>query len=240
MDRVNFFIVGAMRSGTSSLRDALKLHTMVNMAPREPMFFSHPNKFDSVEDYHALFDWSDRYAIRGEKSPTYAVSERAPQELAKYNSNAKIIWTLREPIRRAVSHFQHARFRVPDAITILESIANREELERQRDSFAYVFRSEYHKQITRWLTYFPRHQHHIIIWEELLADPAIELRRLFEFLEIAHEDIELPFSKNKKSAAFAENLKATPEELAALREALADTPRQVEQILGRPIPAWRH
>jgi hypothetical protein len=40
-------------------------------------------------------------------------------------------------------------------------------------------------------------------------------------------------------AKFAKNLKASPEEVTALKEALAQTPQQVEFILGREIPAWR-
>jgi hypothetical protein len=175
--RVDFFIVGAMRSGTSSIRDALTRNPTINVAHGEPKFFSDELRVSSgYEAYHELFDWDNNYVLRGEKSPQYSVSLTAPKRIQEYNPDARIIWMFRDPVARAISHYAHSRYRTEKAIPLQEAIEKREELERVRSTMAYVYRSEYQKHITHWLSFFPREQHFIIILENLLDHPAVEMQ----------------------------------------------------------------
>jgi hypothetical protein len=242
MGRVDFFIVGAMRAGTSSLRDALMLNPHINIPRGEPMFFSHESRFrEGLDSYHELFDWKNDYSIRGEKSPPYSVTPGAAERLKSYNPSAKIVWMLREPVARAISHYQHSLFRRgEDALSLKEAVQKREELEAISSTMAYVFRSEYHKQIEHWLEYFPREQHHVIILEELLASPEMELRRLHDFLGAPwSEGVTLPHSKNRKMAEFVKKVEISEADVQVLEEALSDTKPEVERLLGRSLPAWK-
>jgi len=241
VQRVDFFIVGAMRSGTSSLRDALMLNPRINVPRGEPMFFSRTENYaKGVGYYHALFDWDQRFVVRGEKSPPYAVTPEVPERLRGYNPEAKIIWTLRDPVARAVSHYRHSRFRTDKALTLSYAIENKERLEKEGSSMAYVYRSEYHKHIRRWLEFFPFEQHHFIILEELLTNPDAELRKVHSFLNAPWDDgVYLPYSKNKKMAAFAKRLKMDQRDVEELERVLFPTRKALEAIIGRPIDAWQ-
>jgi len=241
MQRVDFFIVGAMRSGTSSLRNALMLNPKINVARGEPQFFSHAKNYEKeLEHYHALFDWSDRIVVRGEKSPPYAVKPAVPERLRSYNPEAKIVWTLRDPVKRAVSHFQYSRLNTDEALTLSYAIENREKLEREGSTMAYVYRSEYHKHIRRWLEFFPVEQHHFIILEELLENPEAELRRLHQFLGAPwHDGICFRRSNSRKVAAFAKRVKIDQRDVEELERVLSPTREALEAIIGRPIDAWQ-
>lgn len=241
MRRVDFFIVGAMRSGTSSLRDALMLNPRINVPRGEPMFFNRTENYaKGLEHYHSLFDWDDQFVVRGEKSPPYAVTPEVPERLRDYNPGAKIVWTLRDPVKRAISHYQHSRFRTKEALTLSYAIENKEKLEKECSSMAYVYRSEYHKHIRRWLDFFPLEQHSFIILEELLENPEAELRKVHQFLGAPwHEGVFLPHSKNKKMAAFTRSMKIDEHEIEELEHALSPTRKALEETIGRPIHAWR-
>lgn len=251
MKRVDFFIVGAMRSGTSSLRDLLARNHRIGMAPGEPLFFSHDKVFrQGIEHYHSRFDWSRRRAVRGEKSPPYSVVPHTIDRVFNYNSDAKIIWILRDPAKRAVSHFQHARFRSPDAISLEEAIERKDELERERSTMAYVYRSEYCKHIERWMRRFPEQQHHVMIFEELVAATKQEVQRVHDFLGVPMPfgdrlslptplaRMRLPRSVNKQSKRSAAGHQPASGTMERLRRNLEPAVAEVEDLLGRPIPAW--
>ena len=110
MRLVDFFIVGAMRSGTSTLTQSLRMHPKIFMLRNEPKFFIQWDGSDlaSLDDYHSMFNWDPCFEIRGEKSAPYGPSRRARDGILGYNQNAKIIWLFRDPVKRAVSHFYRA------------------------------------------------------------------------------------------------------------------------------------
>lgn len=233
---VDFFIVGAMRSGTSSLRDSLAAHPSITMAYGEPHFFSH--HYDKgIEYYHQQFDWSRRYLLRGEKSPPYAVKPGIPERIAQYNPRAKILWILRDPVERAVSHFQYAKMRDAGAPSISEAIRHHKELDMHGSPLAYVSRSEYHKHLQVWASVFSPEQQHVAIFEEVAHGPG--MGHIQDFLGVPRT---VSFD-NTTSAWRYQKTKAgnpaSPDDIKNLKEVLAPTVEAMEGYLGRPIPSWR-
>lgn len=243
--KVDFFIVGAMRSGTSSIRDQLDLDPKINMAHGEPMFFSNDKKYkEGFEEYHSLFDWdSSDIVLRGEKSPRYAVSPLAPKRVFDYNPNAKIIWMLRNPVKRAISHFVHSVYRAGDkAVSLDEAIEQHEELERVNSTMAYVFRSQYEKQIDAWSNYFPDQK--IIILEEMIKNPVQVMSEIYGYLDL-EPGIKLDFLRHSKEKVDQEKEKVqeknptTPEQREKLFQLLEPTIEKIEEKLGRSLDSWR-
>lgn len=119
--KVNLFIVGAAKSGTTSLSAYLNQHSAVNMAAKkEPDFFSHEllqgkvtyyntAPITQISDYHALFDQSRPYSYYGEASVSYLPYLSVAQKIHAYNPQAKIIILLRDPADRAYSHYKMDR-----------------------------------------------------------------------------------------------------------------------------------
>lgn len=243
--KVDFFIVGAMRSGTSSIRDQLDLDPKINMAHGEPMFFSNDKKYQQgFSEYHALFDWSNSdVVLRGEKSPRYAVSPTAPKRVYDYNSEAKIIWMLRDPVKRAISHYIHSVYRAGDNATSLdEAIEKSGELEKSNSTMAYVFRSQYEKQIDAWSKYFPHQK--IVILEDLINNSESVMREIYDYLEV-DPGIALGFQRHSRAKVDQEKAKieksnpTTVEQKEKLFELLEPTIIEIEGMLGRRLDAWR-
>lgn len=124
----SFFIIGAMKAGTTSLHRLLDRHPSIHVPPGEAHLFDiddrlqHPDfgmgslsrhyRFD--RDLPVLLPWyADRYrdapagALVGEDSTTYLASRDAVPRIEQHLPGAKYIVLLRDPIKRAQSHYWH-------------------------------------------------------------------------------------------------------------------------------------
>lgn len=101
--KVNLFIIGAPKAGTTSLYYYLGQHADIQM-PRikEPHYFSKdfPNysNITTLEEYHHLFNWEDNAKYYGDASVWYLYSEEAVDHILAYNPEAKFIVMLRDPV----------------------------------------------------------------------------------------------------------------------------------------------
>jgi len=110
-ERPNFFIIGAPRSGTTSVYYWLKEHPEVYMSPeKEPNFFYSPfgNEM-SQNEYESLFtDRKKEHSIVGEASVWYLFSGYAVDRILDYQPDAKFLVLLRNPVKMILSlHDQH-------------------------------------------------------------------------------------------------------------------------------------
>jgi hypothetical protein len=154
----NFLIIGAMKAGTTSLYKYLRSNPQVFMPAKEE-----PNFFVDEEDvgrwnrglgwYEQLFEGAEEAVAVGEASPKYTNyphHEGVPARVAKVIPDARLIYLVRHPIERIVSHYRLAvRMRPRLASKPLEETL----LHRTR-----VDASRYAMQIEQYLQYFPREQ----------------------------------------------------------------------------------
>lgn len=239
--RPRFFIVGAMKAGTSSLRAALLSHPRVAMPPREIHFFSQDVLHEQGLDwYHAHFDGLDASALVGEKSADYIASKAAPERLARYAPDARLIVTLRDPVRRAVSQYHHSQRRANgEATSVEEEIARGLYLGDDDYPRSYVHRSQYDKHLARFDAFFAPEQMLVLVFEETVRDPEPALARVQRFLGLEPQPgLTLPHG-NATRPQLKQDYSVAEETLARLRELLAPTVDAVEARLGRPLPDWR-
>lgn len=133
----NAIVIGAPRSGTTSVYEYMNAHPDVYMSPvKEPDFFSSPS-LDAVytsdtrdtathdmreedaqrsralqEDcdrYVALFNGAGDQKIRGEASAIYLGHPTAAEHIRRYVPDAKLIAILRDPAERFHSHYVHGK-----------------------------------------------------------------------------------------------------------------------------------
>lgn len=200
----NFLVVGAGRSGTTSLHHYLRQHPQVYLPTVKAPSYFYCHRPGTNEDtladlisrdyfvcdtaaYEALFDdVSDETAV-GEVSPAYLASMRAIGLIADRLPKARIVMILRNPVDRL-----HARYvaRVRDGLEHAPSIEAliARELRQPQDRSEVVgtylgagFCSHF---VAAYLARFPREQLHIAFFDDLQADAAQFMRRLFEFLQV--------------------------------------------------------
>ena len=198
----NFVVIGAAKSGTTTLYHALAQHPQVFMCPvKEPRFFEfdglRPEQAGPYDDYLLETSVFDLDAYRqlfagvtaeiavGEVSPGYLASETAAESIQKYVPHARLIAILRNPADRAYSHYM---MKVRDGVeNVSFEEALRREPERIRNGWRvgrYVERGFYYQQLKRYYARFRREQIHVFLFEEFQANPAGTMQSLFEFLGV--------------------------------------------------------
>ncbi len=112
MARPDFLIIGAMKCGTSTLQAQLAAQPGIFMTtPKEPNFFSDDAIFSrGLPWYEGLFAAAAPGDLRGEASTHYTKMPTHPDALARLAvalPAVKLIYLIRNPVERAVSHYIH-------------------------------------------------------------------------------------------------------------------------------------
>jgi hypothetical protein len=199
--KIDFFIVGAAKAGTTSVFRYLSQHPRLFMPEdKEPHFFGDQRPFAKYglypryEDYMALFAGAGAGQLLGEGSTAYLYSETAPGELHRYNRAAKIVILLRDPRDRAYSlYWHHVRdFSEPKGVTFEQALAREDERIATKWAFGfhYLRSGLYHEQVQRYLDRFATGQVRIVLMEDLIAQPEETMNGLCDFLGVERAAIE--------------------------------------------------
>ena len=203
-----FYIIGAAKSGTSSLYTALTQHPgIINRIDKEIHFFDYPQKRNKGTVYykaHFLPDFQKKYLskglgyapLEGDATP-FMHHFWIPKWLFEVNPHAKLIAILRNPIDRAFSGYYHNKNRGRETLSFEEAIALetdrvKEESEKLKidpqasiynySTFSYLGRGRYYEQLTRWLQFFPKDQLCVISFEEFVNNQTETCSQIFNFL----------------------------------------------------------
>ncbi len=210
----NFFIVGTVKGGTTSLYEYLKQHPQVFMAsPKEPHFFSNlkPSQeylgkrvVSNRADYLSLFKEASHFNAVGEASTSYLWEKETPYRIKKCIPNAKIIIILRDPIDRAFSHYlMDVRDGLQDRPfydALLEDYSATEK--GYFISHLYVELGMYYKQVKRYIDAFGRQSLLILSFDDFKRDSGMVFGKVARFLEIDIKSIG-SIATNRAYNAFA-------------------------------------
>lgn len=105
--KVNLFIAGACKSGTSYLHEFLSNQKDIcGSSPKEPYFFELPIEVRNEANYHSKYFQNynqEKYVLDGRHRTMFF--DWIPKAVHEYNSDSKFIFILRDPIERAFSHW---------------------------------------------------------------------------------------------------------------------------------------
>lgn len=112
MTTPDFLIIGAMKCGTSTLQSQLAAQPGVFMTtPKEPNFFSDdPVYAKGMGWYSALYDGAAPDDLKGEASTHYTKRPTWPDTVVRLQAavpDPRLIYMIRNPIDRCVSHYIH-------------------------------------------------------------------------------------------------------------------------------------
>ena len=247
--RPNLFIIGAPKSGTTSLYEYLEGHPDVFMSPvKEPGYFSPdmggatrlPYAYPHDEArYLALFEGATTEQLVGEASARYMSSREAPRLVSAFAPDARVIAIVRNPVDMMYSW--HSEL-VSDGIENIRDFgaavaADEDRLAGRRVPKAgnarwYVYRplARFGEQLERWLQVFPREQVHLIVFDDFAADTAVQFRALLEFLGVDPEYQPGSFAARRRSHRSRAPLRA----LTRTRLAHTMAHRVLPRVLGEP------
>lgn len=198
-----FLVVGAAKSGTTSLIHGLSAHPEVFASTDELHYFSRRFEED-LDAYRACFDGWESEAIVGEGSPEYMFQAEVMPRIAETLPDVKLIAILRDPAARAYSQYWHNRTRGHEPLSFADALIaeperNANEDPRRAAQHAYVGRSLYVEQIARLRELFPPEQLHVVLTEDLRANRAEVLGGVLSFVGAEHPNrFDLPdLEKNR-------------------------------------------
>jgi hypothetical protein len=246
MAKVDFFIAGVQKSGTTALDRYLRQHASIRMAKRKELHFFDDEAVDwTAPDYsrlHQAFDWNAPSGIvRGEATPIYTYWPNALDRLKQYNPSAKIIVGLRHPAFRAYSHWRMEAKRGADNVPFAEAIrAGRQRVAASPGGahrvFSYVERGYYFSQMDRLVGLFSRPQVLFFRTDRLWENPNGILRQVQDLLGIPAFD-EISPSYIVPEFTWTEAVPA-PEDRAYLDALYADDIRQTAGLTGLALDDW--
>ncbi|MEP6695491.1 MAG: sulfotransferase [Pseudonocardiales bacterium] len=200
----DFIIIGAFKSGTTSLLSWLGQHPKV-FVPwlQEPNFFASPNynpqldgekrpqrpaqsiygrkRTDSLSQYTSLFEGVPEDVVAGESSPQYLREPAACGRIKCMLPDAKLIAILRHPADRAFSDYSML---VRDGLergSFVDAIGR----PHGTGTFPpYLETGFYGRQLKPYIEQFPPEQLRVLLFEDLRDDPRDLIRSLLEWFDV--------------------------------------------------------
>lgn len=211
---LDFIVIGAQKAGTTSLYEYLRRHPELCLPfGKEAPYFSHDAMYArGWDDYlrrafplagSAERKWgtvTPQYMTGGiydaaRASPLGArrYDERTvPLRIRAYSPEVRLIAILRDPVERALSHYQMAfmnRLERRSFEAVIDDLLRPESLECSRqcpeEATGYVTWGEYGRILAGYFDVFSREQIMILFTDELAHAPEQLLRRVYEFLGVS-------------------------------------------------------
>ncbi len=194
MPRPTFIVVGERRCGTTTLHHLLQGHPDVwiyqkadnnyfiedEVVGRKPFL----GKADaeaweathSVEDYHSLFRGATTQAAIGHKGPDLFFWQESHQRIQRYAPDIQLILILRNPVKRAWSHYWNEVGKGRETLSFSKAInAEPDRIassDYARDHLSYASRGFYAQSLKKFRETFPESRTHILILEDYFSSPA--------------------------------------------------------------------
>lgn len=172
----DFFVIGAAKCGTTTLCTLLGRHPDVFMSdPKEIHYFGRDDPEKTRSWYEAHFDRAAEFSAVGEGSTSYThphIIERCAAELVVAVPEARLIYMVRDPLRRLESDWKmrkHERWAPPGSI-------NEAALEEDTTLIGHGL---YWKNLNVYRRRFADEQLLVVFLEDLARSPEDVLRRCF-------------------------------------------------------------
>jgi hypothetical protein len=191
----NFFLVGTPKAGTTSIYKYLSQNSKVYVPKiKEPNYFCNVGDqkrnitiIKNSKDYYNLYRGAKEDQLKGDFSVSYMHDVNAPAKIKQFNPYAKIIIIIRNPVKRAFSHWLMDRregFTKKSFLTSLIEDFNYSGKRGFCHNSMYYDCSLYSEAIQRYRNEFEKVL--ILIHEELFNDWEGGINSIFSFLEISN------------------------------------------------------
>ena len=242
-----FFIVGAMRSGTTYLATILDEHPEISMAKPlipEPKFFLKEEEYKKgmtfyQEKYFGKNKWEK---VLGEKSIQYFEKEKAVQRIKQCFPKCKILIVLRYPVYSAISNYHYSVINGLETRTIEDVFLNNipvpdYDLKMNISPFDYLRRGQYINFINMYENYFDKKNIKIILMEDFINNIK-EIKKVYNFLGVDCDFI--PDSLNIRINSNNENMSViNPDVNNILKEYYSEYNTLLKKRLGINVNHWK-
>ncbi len=191
MTKPTFIGIGAQKCASTWIYDILADHPDVGLSTQKEIDFFSYHYDHGLQWYENKFSDVGRRTAVGEISPSYFHEPAAPERIHRHYPSVKLIVSLRNPIKRAMSNHVH-EIRIGhltgDDLSFEKGLQNNP---------MYVEQGLYAKHLERWFQYFEKDQILILLFEDIVGDQLESAKRIYRFLGI--DQNHLPAALNNRS-----------------------------------------
>lgn len=175
-NKIDFIGVGPQKTGSSWLHETLKDHPNICLpiVTKELQFFDRYYS-ENLKGYFKYFKHCQPRQICGEITPGYFDEALVPARIAKHFPSAKIIVSLRHPVKRTESLFLHHLRKGRISTDFQSSIKSMPRI---------INSGKYQEHLLRWLSFFPKEQIKVILMEDIAAKPELVLQDILNFFAV--------------------------------------------------------
>jgi hypothetical protein len=199
MNRPDFFLAGAFKSGSTALYEQLRRHPQIFMPfHKEPLYFGSDltRRYGrmSETDYLRLFRDANPGQRIGEASTWYLYSTTAAHEIKEFSPDAQILVVLRHPVDVMYAQHNQLIFNVIEDIPDFEEALAAEDDRRAGrrippgpinvENLFYRHSVRFAEQLERYFDVFGRERVHVMLHDDLVRDGAAVVRGCLEFLGV--------------------------------------------------------
>jgi len=249
----NFLVIGAPRSGTTTLHYSLGQHPEVFVSGnKETNFFlfedsgeppagmsaeeyrrQRARSVTALDDYAELFaEASDEHRAIGEASPAYLMFPEVAERIRQRLPDARLVAILRQPVDQALSLYTARSGGDLPANGLAEAFIDTLASGAtgwpggQRDGRPIAEYGLYHRHLLPYFERFAPAQIKVVLFEDLQRDSAALFADLFRFLGVD--------DRFRPDLSHRYNESGTPRS-AMLHQALSGSP-QIKRLLRRILP----
>jgi hypothetical protein len=190
-----FLLIGAARSGSTTLYEYLKQHPEIFMSSvKSPKYFAYDEKqpglrewglpgideefkVRTADEYQRLFEEAKDELQIGEASIGYLESAYAPERIKRELGDVKILVILRNPVRRGYSGYRMQLRGGTTSQDIRDALKDPSRVHWIQVGF-------YHRLLKRYFDIFPHENIKVVIFEEFVKDKAGAMKEIYRFLGV--------------------------------------------------------
>lgn len=235
----NLFIIGAAKAGTNTIHHVLSGSSDVFFSdPREPNYFAAKYNDDSSW-YFDLFRPGADFKWRGEKTVAYSrfgYAEETADRIFRVSPDAHIIYCLRQPHERVVSHWRMIR-RNRSGVPDFSDLFNHSELWR-----ALVLRCRYMDIARPFIERFGSRRVKLCLLDDLETDRSQFFEDLCSFLGVSSADLRFPsqpaLNSSDRSKVLVNKPIISDEMYSRISKSVSDDVEELFKYLGRDKAIW--
>jgi hypothetical protein len=245
-----FLIVGAAKSGTTTLASHLSKHPAVYVPPaKELYFFERDELWEKGSEWYAeqFAAAGDAVAV-GEATPSYMFYPWSIERIGALLPGVRAIVCLRDPVDRAYSHYLHWADRmwfeprsfaqaVDDELAAGADEVAVHDPRRRPPYFAYLARGKYLGQLQRLATTLGRESVHVVLLEDLQAHPRREFEAACSFVGV-DPGVDVP-NLGARENVYSPHTPRRVWRWLIKHRVLQQLPRPVAKLIARRIVAPR-
>lgn len=253
----DFVIIGAQKSGTTSLYHYLVQHPAIHSCYKKELHYFDTYIHRGSLFYRSFFPFKSEVKegeICGEASTGYLLHPKVAGRIKEFNPQTKIIALLRDPVDRAISSYHHQIRKGTETMSMEDAFRGEEERlqdhwelvltskgekvkksSKQVRQFSYKKRGMYLDQLKPYFEAFAREQIYIEYSENFFKDPARIVSEIFQFLNLDPSFTPSDLApKNVKAYA-----NASEDIINWLKDYYREPNQELEEFLGKKSP-WNY